>query len=148
MIREKYVRMYEKSVAMYANVIRVLLKGLFANFSFASYKIAGNFKKVKKTIQISNPVYDIGIKRLYLYYDMKLVFTFGISVERNLIVQFPVFIQPYIEQKQIMYQIEMVPVSIIDHSKQAHSYTHLQVDRLYIALNSETHFFKTLGTWN
>ena len=33
----------------------------------------------------------------------------------------------------------MVPVSIIDLNKQVHSYTHLQVDRPYIALNSETY---------
>ena len=32
----------------------------------------------------------------------------------------------------------MVPVSIIDFNKKEHSYTHLQVDRPYIALNSET----------
>ena len=34
------------------------------------------------------------IDRLHLYYDMMLV-TFGIDKERNLIIQFPVFIQPY-----------------------------------------------------
>ena len=34
--------------------------------------------KVKKAIQIINPDYDIVIKRLHLYYDMKLV-TFGID---------------------------------------------------------------------
>ena len=33
----------------------------------------------------------------------------------------------------------MVPVSVIDLNKKAHSYTHLQVDRPYIALNSETY---------
>ena len=33
----------------------------------------------------------------------------------------------------------MVPVPIIDQSKQSHSYIHLQVDRACIALNSETY---------
>ena len=37
---------------------------------------------------------DIVIKRLNLYYDKKLV-TFGIDRDENLIIQFPVFIQPY-----------------------------------------------------
>ena len=54
-------------------------------------------------------------------------------------VQFPVFIQPYMQQKLILYQIEMLPISIIDFNNQAHSYTHLQVDRPYIVLNSDTH---------
>ena len=65
--------------------------------------------------------------------------TFGINKARNLIVQFPIFIQPYIQQQLILYQIEMVPIPIIDLSKKALSYTHLQVDRPYIALNSEVY---------
>ena len=87
-----------------------------------------------------NPDYNIVIKQLYLYYDMKLV-TFGIDENRNLIVQFPVFIQPYMQQQLILYQIETVPVPIIDQNKQAHSYTHLQIDGSYIALNSERYIF-------
>ena len=66
---------------------------------------------------------------------MKLV-TFGMNKKRSLIVEFPIFIQPYIQL--ILYQIEMVQVPIIDLNKKAHSYTHIQVDRPYIALNSET----------
>ena len=50
--------------------------------------------KVKKAIQISSQDYDVVIKRLHFYYDMKLV-TFSINEERNLTVQFPVFAQPY-----------------------------------------------------
>ena len=69
---------------------------------------------------------------------MKLV-TFGIDDNKNLIIQFPVFIQPYTQQPLILYQIEIVPVLIKDKNTQVQSYTHLQVVRLYIALNSETY---------
>ena len=69
---------------------------------------------------------------------MKLV-TFGIDKERNLIIQFPIFIQPYTQQPLILYQIETIPVPIIDQNKQAYSDTHLQIDKPYIALNSETY---------
>ena len=54
---------------------------------------------------------------------MKLV-TFGIDTGRHLIIQFPVFIQPYTQQPLILYQIETVPIPIIDQNKQAHSYMH------------------------
>ena len=47
---------------------------------------------------------------------MKLV-TFGINRDQNLIVQFPVFIQPHTQQPLILYQIEMVPAPIIDMNK-------------------------------
>ena len=66
---------------------------------------------------------------------MKLV-TFGIDRDRNLIIQFPVFIEHYMQHQLILYQIVTEPVPIIDHNKQADSYTHLQVDMPYIALNS------------
>ena len=69
---------------------------------------------------------------------MKLV-TFGIDRDRNLIVQVPVFIQPYTRKPLILYQIETVPVPIIDQNSQAHSYMHLQVDKPCIALHSETY---------
>ena len=47
---------------------------------------------------------------------MKLV-TFGIDKKMNLIVQFPVFVQPYTWNRRIMYQIEMVPVLVLDQNE-------------------------------
>ena len=41
-----------------------------------------------------NQDYDMVIKRLHLYYDMKLI-TFRIERDRNLIIQFSVIVQPY-----------------------------------------------------
>ena len=67
---------------------------------------------------------------------MKYV-TFGIIEDRNLIIQFQIFVQLYTQQLLILYQIETVPIPIVDQNKHANSYTHLQIDRPYIALNSE-----------
>ena len=86
----------------------------------------------------SNKDYDLVLTRLYLYYDMKLV-TFGIDNQRNLIVKYPVFVQPYTQKRLIMYQIETVPVPILDKNKQAHSYTELRIEKPYIALSEETY---------
>ena len=69
---------------------------------------------------------------------MKLV-TFGIDRDRNLIIQFPVFIQPYTQQTLILYQLETVPVPIVDESSNALSFTELKIKLPYIALNSETY---------
>ena len=73
---------------------------------------------------------------------MKLV-TFSIDRNKNLIIHFPVFIQPYTQQPLVLYQTETVPVPFIDQITQADSYTHLQVDKPYIALNSKTYI--TIG---
>ena len=48
--------------------------------------------EVKMAVQKTNLDYEIIIKRLYHYYDIKLV-TFGIDTGKNLIAQFPLFIQ-------------------------------------------------------
>ena len=66
---------------------------------------------------------------------MQLV-TFGIDREKYLIVQFPIFIQPYTQQPLILYQLETVPVLTLDQNDRVHSYTNLQVEKPYIALNS------------
>ena len=79
---------------MYVKVIRILSMGYIPISLLPSSKLQEIPGEVKKDFQITNPDYDIVIKRLYLYCDMKLV-TFGIDEERNLIVQFPVFVQPY-----------------------------------------------------
>ena len=67
---------------------------------------------------------------------MQLVM-FGIDKDKNHILHFQVFMQPYTQQSLILYQTETVPVLIIDQNTQAQSYKHLQVNKLYIALNSE-----------
>ena len=62
--------------------------------------------------------------------------TFGTDKDKKLIVQFLAFVQPYIQKPLVLYQLETVPIPIL-HQKQ--SYTHLQIKKPYIALNSETY---------
>ena len=69
---------------------------------------------------------------------MKLV-TFVIDQKRNLIIQFPIFIQPYTQQLLILYQLEMVPVPIVDQNTEVQPYTELKIKKPYITLNSETY---------
>ena len=115
-----------------------MAKGYLPISLITPIKVKEILEVVKVIVQKTNPYYDLVIKRLYLYYDMKLV-TFGIEKDGNLIIKFPVFIQQCTQQPLILYQIETVPVPIIDQNMQAHSYTYIQVDRPYITLNSETY---------
>ena len=86
--------------------------------------------------------YTLVLDRLHLYYDMQLV-TFGIGKDMNLVIQFPAFIQPYTQKPLILYQLETVPVPILDTNTEAESYTHLKVKKPYLALNSETYISLT-----
>ena len=65
--------------------------------------------------------------------------TFGIDKDRKLIVQFPIFVQPYTQKPLVLYQLETVPVPILDQNVNEHSYIHLLLTKPYIALNSETY---------
>ena len=123
---------------MYTKAIRILSKGYLLISLLPPSKLSEISGKVKKALQIINRDYDFVLKWLYFYYDMKLV-TFSIYEDRNLTVQFPVFVQPYTQQQLILYQIETVPVLIVDQNKQAQSYRHLKIEKPYIALSSETY---------
>ena len=122
----------------YSQVIRVLSKGYLPIFLLPPLKLNIILQEVNEALQVTNRDYDMVIKRLCLYYDMKLV-TFGIDDQRNLIIQFPVFVQPYTQQQLKLYQMEAVPVPIVDENKQVQSYTYLKVKKPYTAINSETY---------
>ena len=116
----------------------ILAKGFLPISLITPSKLKEILNEVKIAIWKTNPDYDLVIDRLHLYYEMRLV-TFSIDKERNLITQFLVFIQWYTQQPLTLCQIETVPVPIIDWNMQPNSYTHLQIDKPYIALNSETY---------
>ena len=136
-IPDKYIALYKELITqlrIYTSAIRILAKGYLPNTLVTPSKLKEILIEVKTALQTSNPDYDLVIDRLHLYYNMQLV-TFGMDKDKNLIILFPVFIQPYTQQPLILYQLETVPVPITDQNKQVQSYTHLQIEKPYIALN-------------
>ena len=139
-IQDKYISLYRELISqlhMYTSAIRILAKGYLPNTLITPEKLQEILYEVRKTLQVTNPDYDLVIDRLHLYYNMQLV-TFGIDKDRNLIIQLPIFVQQYTQQPLILHQLETVPVPIIDQNDKAQSYTILQHRKPYIALNSET----------
>ena len=105
-IQEKCIKMYERFVNQlkeYAQAIRVLSKGYLPISLLPSSKLAKILHEVMQVLSKTNKNYGFVLKGMYKYYDMKLV-TFGIDQDRKLIIQFPVFIQPY-TQKPHRYTI-------------------------------------------
>ena len=96
-IQNKYVALYRKLITQlhtYVSAIRVLTKGYLPNTVIKPAKLQEILTEVRRTLQITHPDHNLVLDRLHLYYDMPLV-TFGIDKDMNLIIQFPVFIQPY-----------------------------------------------------
>ena len=94
--------------------------------------------EVKQVLLKTNKIYGLVIKGMYKYYDMKLV-TFGIDQNQNLIIQFPVFVQPYTWKPLTLSQVETIPVLILDMNKRADLYTWITINKLYITLNPDTY---------
>ena len=140
-VQDKYISLYKELITQlksYVSAIRILAKGYLPTTLITPSKLQEILTEVTKSLLQTNPDYALVLDRLHLYYDMQLV-TSGINREMNLVVQFPVFIQPYIQKPLILYQLETVPVPILDTNTEAQSYTHLCVNKPYIALNTETY---------
>ena len=100
-IKEKYVRMYERFIVelkSYLKAIRILSKGYLPIYLIPPSKLEAILEQVKLALAKTNKDYDLVLSRLHLYYDMKLV-TFGIDDEKNLIIQFSVFVQALYSNK-------------------------------------------------
>ena len=124
-VKEKYVRMYKKFIAelrSYPKAVRILPKGYLPITLITPSKLEAILKQVQMAIAKTNQDYELVLNRLYLYYDMKLVM-FGIDYHMNLIILFPIFVQPYMQTKLTLYQVETVPVPILDASNKIQSYT-------------------------
>ena len=100
-VREKYVKMYERFIdelKLYSKAIRVLSKGYLPISLLPPSKLEKILREVRIAFAKSNKDYDLVLTILFLYYNMKLV-TFGIDNQRNLKVQFPVFVQPLTQKR-------------------------------------------------
>ena len=143
-VQDKYISLYKQLITQlksYVSAIRILTKGYLPTTLITPSKPQEILAEVTKSLQQTNPDYALVLDRLHLYYNMQLV-TFCIDREMNLVIHFPVFI-PYIQKSLILYQLETMPVPILDTNMEAQSYTHLHVNKPYIALNSETYIALT-----
>ena len=123
----KYISLHRELITQlhtYISAIRILAKGYLPNTLITPKELQEILTEVKTSLHVTNPDYTLVLDRLHLYYDMQLV-TFGIDSDMNLVIQFPVFIQPYTQKPLILYQLETVPVPILDQNTKAQSYTHL-----------------------
>ena len=140
-IQDKYISLYRELITQlkaYISTIIILSKGYLPTTLIPPNKLQDILAEVKWSLHQTNPDYTLVFDKLHMYPDMPLV-TFGVYRNMNLVIQFPIFIQPYIQEPLLLYQIEAVPVPILDTNTEANSYTHLQVSKPYIALNKETY---------
>ena len=80
-IKDKYIEIYNELISqlqIYAKTVRILAKGYLPISLVTPLKLQEILDSVKEALIKTNPEYDIVIKRLHLYYNMKMA-TFGID---------------------------------------------------------------------
>ena len=87
-------------------------------------------------VKQGHPDYVLAIPQASSYYDMRLV-TFGIDEENRLVVCFPIFVKDFSRKSMTLYQIETVPVPIVDRNLEANSYSQAKMQKPYIATNAD-----------
>ena len=93
-------------LSIFALAIRILAKGYLPNSLLTLVKLQEILMEVRKTLRVTNPDCDLVIDQIHLYYEMPLV-TFSIEKDGNLIIQFPVFVQPYTQKHLVLYQLKL-----------------------------------------
>ena len=95
-MQDKYIALYKELITqlhIYASAIRILAKGYLSISLVTLLKLREILNEVQIAIWTTNPDYDLVIDRLHLYSNMQLVIL-GIDNHKNLIIQFPIFVQP------------------------------------------------------
>ena len=121
----KYVDVYKVLIRksyICINPIHILSTGYLLISLKPQSQLNNMITQVGKVVTKTNPKYNLLIKRLHLYYDMKLV-TLATDYNLHIIIQFPVFVPPHSQLPLTLYEIEFVPVPIKDQNIHANSYT-------------------------
>ena len=140
-LQMKYINVYKdliRKLYIYIDAICILSTGYLLINLIPPSQLDKMINQVKEAVIATNPECNMVLKRLHLYYDMKLVM-FGINGDSDLIKQCPVFVQPHSQSLLSLYQKKIVTIPIIDHNIYARSYMELQISKPYIALNEETY---------
>ena len=76
-IQDTYFALYRELITqlhIYASAIRILAKGYLPNTLITPVKLKEILNEVRKTLQVTNPDYDLLIDRLHLYYNILCYF--------------------------------------------------------------------------
>ena len=138
-MRERYLRVPENLInelRLLLRSIAILSRGYLPPQLFSPTDIVRISQAALSMIKIKHPDYVLAIPQASSYYDMRLV-TFGIDENDRLVVCFPIFVKDFSRKSMTLYQIETVPVPILDTNVEANSYSQAVINKPYIATNND-----------
>ena len=135
-VRQEHVVTYREAVKAardFLDGIAIVTQGRLPRSLISDNQLREILGKVDAMVKRNYPDYVLAAKHISHYRDMKMV-TFSVDQQaHSLIVTFPAFIKNYKQPPLSLYEVETVPVPIIDKNVKANSYSQVRIEKSYIA---------------
>ena len=139
-VREEHVVSYRETVKAardLLNGIAIVTQGRLPRALICDNQLREILGKVDAMVKRNYPDYVLAAKHISHYRDMKMV-TFSVDQQaHSLILTFPAFIKNYKQPPLSLYEVETVPVPIIDKNVKADSYSQVRIEKSYIAAGTD-----------
>ena len=138
--KEEHVESYKDAVKAardFLDGVAILAQGRLPRALFSDNMIREILNEVETMVKKDYPDYVLAATHISHYRDMKLV-TFAVDQEtHSLIVTFPAFVKSFKQPPLSLYEVETVPVPIVDKNVQANSYSQVRIEKRYIAAGTD-----------
>ena len=139
-VREEHVVSYREAVKAARDLldgIAIVTQGRLPRALISDNQLREILGKVDAMVKRNYPDYVLAGKHISHYRDMKMV-TFSVDQQaHSLILTFPAFIKNYKQPPLSLYEVETVPVPIIDKNVKADSYSQVRIEKSYIAAGTD-----------
>ena len=139
-VREEHVVTYREAVKATRDLldrIAIMTQGRLPRALISDNQLREILGKVDAMVKRNYPDYVLAAKHISHYRDMKMV-TFSVDQQaHSLILTFPAFIKNYKQPPLSLYEVETVPVPIIDKNVKADSYSQVRIEKSYIAAGTD-----------
>ena len=139
-VREEHVVTYREAVKATRDLldgIAIVTQGRLPRALISDNQLREILGKVDAMVKRNYPDYVLAAKHISHYRDMKMV-TFSVDQQaHSLILTLPAFIKNYKQPPLSLYEVETVPVPIIDKNVKADSYSQVRIEKSYIAAGTD-----------
>ena len=139
-IRKEHVVTYReevKAVRDFLDGIAIVTQGRLPRALISDNQLREILGKVDAMVKRNYPDYVLATKHISHYRDMKMV-TFAVDQQaHSLIVTFPAFIKNYKQPPLSLYEVETVPVPLIDKNVETNSYSQVRIEKSDIAVGTD-----------
>ena len=139
-VREEHVVTYREAVKVTRDLldgIAIVTQDRLPRALISDNQLREILGKVDVMVKRNYPDYVLAAKHISHYRDMKMV-TFSVDQQaHSLILTFPAFIKNYKQPPLSLFEVETVPVPIIDKNVKADSYSQVRIEKSYIAAGTD-----------